>query len=79
MGSIANTKLVSHFSEHEDYYSAFHIISKYNTQICLISEQPNIYFIGLLNTKQYHKMYTRQRSEASGSSKVSNIKAKTLS
>ena len=72
-------KIVIHFSEHENYYSAFRYISKYDTEIYLSSEHPNLQKIGSPNTKHCHKMYARRRSEASSSSKVSNTKSKRLS
>ena len=72
-------KVVIHFSEHENYYSAFPYISKYDTEIYLSSENPNLQKIVSPNTKHCHKMYDRRRSEASSSSKVSNTKLKLLS
>ena len=72
-------KIVIHFSEHENYYSAFRYISKYDTETYLSSEYPNFQKIGSPNTKHCHKMYGRRRSEASSSSKVSNTKSKRLS
>ena len=72
-------RIVIHFSEHENYYSAFRYISKYDTEIYLSSEHPNLQKISSPNTKHCHKMYARRRSEASSSSKVSNTKSKRLS
>ena len=52
-------KIVIHFSEHENYYSAFRYISKYDTEIYLSSEHPNLQKISSPNTKHCHKIYTR--------------------
>ena len=67
------------FSEHVHYHSAFWYISKYDTEIYLSSKHPNLQKVGSPNTKDCHKMYFRQRLEASSSSKVSNTKSKRLS
>ena len=72
-------KIVIHFSEHENYYSTFRYISKYDTEIYLSSEHPTHQKIDSPNTKHCHKLYARPRSEASSSSKVSNTKSKRLS
>ena len=72
-------KIVIHFSEHENYYSAFRYISKHDAEIYLSSEHPNLQKIGSRNTKHCHKMYARRRLEAPSSSKVSNTKSKRLS
>ena len=72
-------KIVIHFSEHENYDSAFRYINKYDTEIYLSSERPNLQKIDTPNTKHCHKTYARRRSEASGSSNVSNTKSKRLS
>ena len=62
-------KIVIHFPEHENYYSAFQYISKYDTEIYLSWELPNPPKIGSPNTKHCYKLYARRRSEASNSSK----------
>ena len=72
-------KIVIHFSEHEDYYSSFRYISKFDTEIYLRSEHLNLQKIGWPNTKHCHKLYPRRRPEASSSSTVSKSKSKCLS
>ena len=52
-------KMVINFPEHENYYSAFRYISKYDFEIYLSSEHPNPPKIGSPVTKHCYKLYAR--------------------